>query len=195
MSFFLETRAEESLSSTEEQRWLSLSRLSLARAPPWSSRPRAAPLPPRPRRASHARCAGAPPRRARRRAPFPDPPPPELATPLASPHPGEAPRSPRPTNFAGTKVITGACMATAPALVEPLPPPHPEPNQPRSWLHLAPRKLTDPFPTAHDRRSAAAAASHHRRLPELVEPPPRTISPRTKYTNGCASASSAFPPP
>ncbi|XP_039787703.1 uncharacterized protein LOC120654253 [Panicum virgatum] len=76
-----------------------------------------------------------------------------------------------------------AAMATAAsALVEPLPPPHPEPNQPRSRLHLAPRKLTDLFLAAHDRRNAAAAAQYHCRTPAAVEPPPRTTSSRSKAT-------------
>ena len=62
---------------------------------------RATPLPPRPHRASSTRArtprahrAATPPRGAHRGAPFPDPPTPEQATPLASPHPGEAPRPP-----------------------------------------------------------------------------------------------------
>ena len=144
--------------------------------------------------ASHARCTGAPPRRARRRAPFPDPPPPELATPLASPHPGEAPRSPRPTNFAGTKVVAGACMATTPALVEPLPPPHPEPNQLRSKLLHLTLVLPDPSTTAPSHRSDTAPSSHRRRPPASVDRPPQTTSAPTETTGRCARAPSPFSP-
>ena len=106
------------------------------------------------------------------------------------------PAPPPPSLARPERAAPPPAMATAAsALVEPLPPPHPEPNQPRSRLHLAPKKLTDPFPAAHDRRSATATASHHRRPPELVEPPPQTIYPQTKYTNRCASTSFSFSPP
>ena len=82
-----------------------------------------------------------------------------------------------------------------PVLVEPLPPPHPEPNQSRSRLHLAPRKLTDPFPTAHDRRSATAAAQFAAGPPLAVALPLQTTPTPIPGTHRCGSSSSTFPHP
>jgi hypothetical protein len=105
---------------------------------------------------------------------------PKSSTPERSPPPNGPPKPSRITSSPPTSRSRGlapppaTCSRGAPPSGLPLPQRSPRTGSPH------PRDAHRPEPATSCRRSAAVAVPHHRRPPELVEPPPWTLSPRTK---------------